>query len=116
MNEWLGDPHTLIVRAVHAPHGLLDHGCLDYDLEHPSSCGQEERDYGGGVTVQEYICDIAYIERDSGLAGPLRYSGTPVTEPGVYQVQAWGSKSWTDCGWEHDNGVIITGPGDKPYA
>jgi len=45
--ESYGEPHTLIVRAVHLPHGPLDDGCLDYDLEHPPTCKQEPSAGGG---------------------------------------------------------------------
>ncbi len=108
--EWHGEPHTLVVHATHAPHGPLDEGCLNYDLEHPPSCKQEERDYGYGTTALEWICDVAYCERESGLPFTLRYSGTPITEPGTYQIEGWGYKSWTELGYEYDGGVAVMDP------
>jgi hypothetical protein len=111
-SEWHGEPHTLTVREVTLPDGPFDDGGLgDYDLEHPSSCKQEEQDWGG-VTTLEYTCDVAHQEREGGLASSLRYSGTPVTEPGTYQIQGWGNKSYYyEYGaWEYDSGVGVTGP------
>jgi hypothetical protein len=106
--EWAGELHTLTVHAVRAPAGPLDDGDLDYDIGHPPDCKQEEVDYGSDtVRVLAYTCDVAGIERDGGLAFTLRYSGTPVTEPGTYQIQAWGQKYWTECGDEYDNGIAI---------
>lgn len=107
-SEWFGDPHTLIVHSVTPPAGTFDDGSLEYDLEHPPSCKQEERQYPG---VLDYTCDVAHHEQD-GLAFSLRYSGTPITEPGTYRVQAWGRKSWTDLGYEYDGGVGVMDPED----
>jgi hypothetical protein len=114
-SEWHGEPHTLIVRAVHLPHGPLDDGCLDYELEHPASCEQVEREYGGGVTGVEYTCDVDHFE-DSGLPFSLRYSGTPVTEPGTYRIQGWGRKHWTELGYEYDSGVAVMEPEEAAVA
>lgn len=111
-NQWHGEPHTLTVREVTPPDGPFDDGGLgDYDLEHPPSCKQEEQ-YGGHVL--EYTCDVAHHERESGLPFSLRYSGTPITEPGTYQVQGWGSKSWTELGYEYDGGVAVIEPEAAP--
>jgi len=107
-NEWSGAPHILTVRAVHLPHGPLDDGCLDYDLEHPPSCQQEEYHLG----YMRYTCAIADHEGDSGLPFSLRYSGTPITEPGTYRIQAWGAKYWTELGYEYDGGVGVMEPAE----
>jgi len=112
-SEWYGDPHTLTVRSVRLPGGPLDDGGLDYDLEHPPSCRLEQRDYGG-VPVLDWTCDVACMERESGLPSLLRYSGTPITEPGTYQIQGWGSKSWTELGYEYDGGVAVTDAEESP--
>jgi hypothetical protein len=102
-DEWYGEPHTLIVHEVTLPDGPLDDGDLgDYDLEHPPSCKQAEK-YGGHVL--EHTCDVAHHETGSGLAYSLRWSGTPITEPGTYRIQGWGRKIWTECGDEYDGGV-----------
>lgn len=101
-NEWYGEPHTLTVHSVTPPDGPLDDGYLEYDLEHPPSCKQAEQ-YGGHVL--EYTCDVAHHETQSGLTYTLRYSGTPVTEPGTYRIQGWGNKGWTESGYEYDGGV-----------
>lgn len=106
-NEWYGEPHTLTVHHVTLPDGPLDDGSLEYDLEHPPACQQAEQ-YGGHVL--EYTCDVAHYEINSGLAYTLRYSGTPITEPGTYRIQGWGNKGWTECGYEYDGGVGVMEP------
>ena len=102
------EPHTLIVHSVTLPEGRWDDGSLEYDLEHPATCKQGEPCYPG---VVEYLCDLAYQERDEGLAGSLRYSGTPITEPGTYRIQAWGRKTYHwEYGYEYDSGVGVMEP------
>ncbi len=110
-NEWHGEPHTLIVRSVHLPHGPLDDGCLDYDLEHPPSCKQE-RSAGSGDYLY-WTCDVAFHEVSSGLASSLAYSGTPITEPGTYRIQVWGTKTYYHgSGYEYDGGVGVMDPAE----
>ena len=104
-NEWYGEPHTLIVHAVTPPDGPFDDGELDYDLEHPATCKQEAGDF-----ATYWTCDVAQFAGDSGLEFSLRYSGTPITEPGTYRVQGWGNKSWTELGYEYDGGVGVMDP------
>ena len=113
-SEWAGEPHTLIVRQVHLPHGPLDNGCLDCTLEHPASCTKETTG-DGEHSYTQYTCDVAHQERESGLASSLRYSGTPVTEPGTYQIQGWGRKSYYhESGtYEYDNGVGLINPEEQ---
>ena len=110
-DEWYGEPHTLIVRAVHLPHGPLDDGCLDYDLEHPPSCKKETIGEGEHAYVQ-YACDVGWHERESDLPFSLRYSGTPITEPGTYQSQGWGRKTYyhESGAYEYDGGVGLMDP------
>ena len=109
--EWYGEPHTLIVRAAHAPHGPLDDGCLDYDLEHAPACKQERSADGGDYLY--WTCGVAFHEVSSGLASSLRYSGTPVTEPGTYRIQVWGTKTYYHgSGYEYDGGVGVMDPAE----
>jgi hypothetical protein len=105
-SEWHGEPHALIVHAATPPDGPFDDGELEYDLEHPPSCEQEERD-GGHYT--EYTCDVAHEEGECGLAYSLRYSGTPVTEPGTYRIQGWGRKTYDhyNGAYEYDGAVGV---------
>ena len=107
-DEWSGEPHTLIVSSVRLPDGPLDDGELEYDIEHPQACKQAE--YGNGCTG--WTCDVAQLEGDTGLPFTLRYSGTPITEPGTYRIQGWGRKTWYhDYGaYEYDGGVGVIGP------
>jgi len=101
-DEWFGEPHTLTVHEVTPPAGPLDDGSLgDYDLEHPPSCELEKRPLG----YMRYTCAVSDQEEECGLAWTLKYSGTPITKPGTYRIQAWGRKCWTELGWEYDGGV-----------
>jgi hypothetical protein len=106
-SEWYGDPHTLIVRSVRLPADPLDDGGLDYDLEHPPSCRQEERG-GDEHGYMAWTCDVAHHEAE-GLAFSLRYSGTPVAEPGTYRIQGWGRKTYFHeyGAYEYDGGVGV---------
>lgn len=98
-SEWYGEPHTLIVRAATPPDGLFDDGELDYDLEHPPSCTQEACG-DGEHSYRAYTCDVATHIAEGGLEFSLRYSGTPVTEPGTYRIRDWGRKIY-----DHYNGA-----------
>jgi NTP pyrophosphatase (non-canonical NTP hydrolase) len=112
--DWYGEPHTLVVTSVIPPAGKFDDGVLEYDLEHPASCQQEERaSFGtGGAKFLEYTCALADNERECGLPFSLKYSGTPITEPGTYRIQSWGTKTYYfEYGaYEYDGGVVVMDP------
>ena len=109
-SEWAGEPHVLIVHSVTPPDGQFDAGELDYDIEHPPSCKQE-RHGGGDVTWMEWACELGWHEREGGLAFCLKYSGTPVTEPGTYRIQSWGRKYYVfdAATYEHDGSIAVIG-------
>ena len=111
--EWFGEPHTLTVHSVRLPGGPLDDGDLEYDIEHPSSCKQEERG-ADGHTYIAWICDVAGYADDAGLPFTLRYSGTPITTPGSYCIQGWGRKSYYHeyGAYEYDGGVAVIDPAE----
>lgn len=110
--EWFGEPHSLTVHAVTPPASQFDDGDLDYEIAHPPSCTQEQ--YGEGDSARmAWACDLAWQELDGGLASALHYSGTPITEPGTYQIQSWGRKYyvWEAGAYEYDAGIsVITAP------
>jgi hypothetical protein len=110
-DEWFGEPHTLTVHSVRLPDGPLDDGDLEYDLEHPPSCKQEERG-PEGHTYSAWTCDVADYAGDCGLPFTLRYSGTPITRPGTYRIQGWGRKTWYHefGAYEYDGGVGLMDP------
>ncbi len=90
-----GEPHTLTV--------YREDGELHYDLEHPQSCQQEDRD-----GYAEYTCYIAWQEGNADLFETLDYSGTPVTEPGTYQIQGWTREITSYYGGrEYDAGISL---------
>ena len=110
--EWHGEPHTLIVHAVvRPPDGSCDDGELDYDIEHPASCKQEECG-DGEHSYMAWTCDVAGHIGDGGLEFSLNYSGTPVDEPGTYLIQGWGRKTYVyEYGThEYDGGVGVVEP------
>ena len=109
-DEKFGAPHTLIVRSVQPPAGQFDDGEIEYDLEHPPACKQEEMNWHG-VPGLEWTCDVAHQEREAGLASSLHYSGTPITEPGTYRIQGWSRKYWTQLGYEYDSAVGVIDDG-----
>lgn len=111
-DEWHGEPHTLVVRSVRPPDGPFDDGELDYDIEHPPSCKREDCGQPGRFEDMVWTCDVASTAGDVGLEFSLRYSGTPITEPGTYQVQGWGRKIYVpDYGaYEYDGGVGVVDP------
>lgn len=106
-SEWYGEPHTLIVHSVTPPSGQFDDGEMDYEIQHPPSCKEKERGEGEH-SYTEFTCDVAHMEREIGLPSCLRYSGTPITKPGTYRIQGWGTKSYNhEYGYEYDAGVIV---------
>jgi hypothetical protein len=111
-SEWHGEPHTLTVHSVTPPDGPFDDGELDYDLEHPPSCKQESYGEVGQFPLMAWTCDVAGIAEDIGLEYSLNYSGTPITEPGTYQIQGWGRKAYDHYNGadEYDGGVGVVVP------
>jgi hypothetical protein len=114
-SEWYGEPHTLTVTSVTPPAGPLDDGELEYEITHPPTCTKkiytyEFATYGGeSPTVEEWDCGLAQHEAEAGLASSLKYSGTPVTEPGTYRIQSWGRKTYyrSAGAYEYDGGIGI---------
>lgn len=105
--EWFGEPHTLTVLSVEPPSGPFDDGELEYEIEHPATCKVETRG-AGEHAYDEHVCDIAHNIDAVGLACSLRYSGTPITEPGTYRIQGWGTKTYfPQAGWEYDTGIGV---------
>ena len=105
--DWEGELHTLTVHSVTPPDGPFDDGELEYDIEHPPSCKRTEEKTSDGHGVVWWECEVQTQGVDDGLAFSLRYSGTPVTEPGTYKIRGWGRTYWTECGDEYDGGVVI---------
>lgn len=101
--EWHGEPHILTVTEVTLPDGPLDDGSMEYEIEHPPTCKEQEFD-----GYSHYVCDVATNIDGAGLPFSLRYSGTPITKPGTYRIQAWGSKTYVPwCGYEYDGGIGV---------
>jgi hypothetical protein len=113
-HESYGEIHTLIVTEAEPPAGDFDDWHLEYEIEHPPSCRQEASHMHGQPMVVDYTCDVAHHEHDSGLAFCLKYSGTPVTKPGTYKIQAWSRKHVHLEGTEYDGGIgLAEEPGDS---
>jgi hypothetical protein len=73
----------------------------DYDLEHPAECKYEDG---------EYRCGVQWNLDSGGLRWTLKYSGTPVTEPGEYQIQAWAETYRGFDYTEYDGGIGLYVP------
>lgn len=116
-SEWFGEPHTLTVHSVTPPESEWDDGELDYEIEHPASCKEEVRGEGD-ASYTEYTCELARHEYEENMATTLRYSGTPVTEPGTYQIGSWGRKYYVwECGaYEYDGGIGVIDPAEDGAA
>lgn len=67
---------------------------------------------GDDHTYVEYACDIQWNIENAGLAFCLRYSGTPIAEPGTYRIQGWGNKRyvWDAWAYEYDSGIGVMEP------
>jgi hypothetical protein len=59
----------------------------------------------------EWDCDVDRHEAEAGIAFSLRYSGTPITEPGTYKIQSWGRKTYYHSAgaYEYDGGIGLMG-------
>jgi hypothetical protein len=104
-SEGEGTVHMLVVRALGDPSSIDGLRPIeDYEIQHPWSCPQEER-WDGRVMV--WTCDVGWMENDGDLAFSLKYSGTEVTEPGLYLIQAWWRKyyCWDYGSYEYNNGI-----------
>lgn len=96
-SESYGEPHILIV------HEISEDG-WDADLIHPLSCKTEPGS-------DEWACDVAWHRAQTGLREALKYSGTPIAEPGTYRIQGWSRKTYYHgAGYEHDAGVGVMEP------
>ena len=110
--DWQGEPHTLIVGDVEDPDGTVGDCDLEYEIQHPPSCKQREEQMGQ-ITLVDWDCAVAHMAAE-GLAFSLNYSGTPITEPGTYRVQAWGTKTYYhESGYEYDAGVALVPAGEE---
>lgn len=100
-----GDVHTLIIRDAGPPYkDLFDmHDWEDWEIVHPPGC--PTTDYFWGT---DYSCPVGEYSRES-MRWTLRYSGTPIDEPGEYKIQAWArvhpSGPWGPA--EYDGGLVV---------
>lgn len=78
-------PHKLIVRRV----GDSDWDFEDYEIEHLPTCPHYVVS-DAPEPYDIYQCDVGYEQANNGdVKWSLKYSGTPVTEPGEYWIAAW---------------------------
>lgn len=97
-----GPVHKLIVHEVgddDAPYYINDFE--DYEVEHTSECECSNDGW--------WRCGVGNIVENVGVRFSLRYSGTPVIEPGEYHVQAWSvTYRGFDC-TDYDGGIAVIG-------
>lgn len=107
--EHYGEPHILVLHSFEPPTGQFDDGDMEYEIEHPSSCEQVEvRGFDGETWLTWANCEIQAELEHIELPFTLKYSGTPITEPGRYRVQSWHSRSYIyEYGYEYDGGIGV---------
>lgn len=98
----MGEQHWLVVTTVDEPDAGPDPFGIaefaDYEILHPD-CPLDEH----GM----YFCDVGFQESNGGVRFSLRYSGTPVTEPGRYPIIAWHTTYRGFDYLEHDGGLAV---------
>lgn len=113
-----GPVHKLIVRKVGEPYGPLSTDEFeDYEVEHTAECQTVTRTIGGvceehctevhEVTYEAYTCGVGHENDQGSLRWSLHYTGTPVTEPGEYRIQAWSEKYVGFEYTEYDAGIAL---------
>jgi hypothetical protein len=104
-----GPIHKLIVHEVgddDEPFHVNDFE--DCEIEHPAECKREQaRDSQGRFTYSYYCCGVQHNVENIGVRWSLRYSGTPVTKPGEYQIQAWAETYRGFEYTEYDGGLAL---------
>ena len=100
-----GPVHKLTVHKVGQPYGPFDTSEFeDYEIEHPPECKTVHDDM---LDCMRYECGVAYNVEGAGARWSLKYTGTPVTEPGEYRIQAW-SEVYRGFDYaEHDGGIAL---------
>lgn len=94
-----GPIHKLIVHTVgddDEPFHVNDFE--DYEIEHPAEC---ECDDGW------YRCGVEHNVDNIGVRFSLRYSGTPVDQPGEYGITAWAETYRGFEYTEYDGGLAV---------
>lgn len=104
-----GPIHKLIIHEVgedDEPFHVNDFA--DYEVEHPVECKREQdRDTRGRFAYAYYRCGVQHNLDNIGTRFSLSYSGTPVTEPGEYQIQAWAETYRGFEYTEYDGGLAL---------
>lgn len=100
-----GPVHKLIVHSVGDPYGPLSTDEFeDFDIEHPG-CTYN-------LDAERYDCGVGYTVCEGGARWSLYYVGTPVNEPGEYQIQAWAEIYRGFEYTEYDGGIAVIDPAD----
>ena len=91
--------HVLIVTTVGEPYGPFSTDeFAEYDIEHPDDCPMENG---------EYTCAVAMEQMNGCIRHSLRYSGTPVNQPGQYEIEPWFETYRGFDYTEYDAGVVL---------
>lgn len=96
----VGPVHKLIVRDVGDDDDFHTTEFEDYEIVHPDDEPEIPTD---GI----YRCAIDFNLDNVGLRFALQYTGTPVTEPGEYQIQAWAETIRGFDYTEYDGGIAL---------
>lgn len=100
-----GPIHTLIVHVVgddDEPFHINDFE--DCEIQHPAECKQVHDEV---LDADRYECGVSFNLENVGLRFSLRYTGTPITEPGTYRIQAWAETIRGFDYTEYDGGIGV---------
>jgi len=77
---------------------------IEHEVKHPPVCQSTTDFILAGIPHTYYECGIDSLVADEVWAdGDSGY----YDRPGLYRIEIWGGKSWTDYGWEHDGRVYL---------
>lgn len=86
-------PHKLIVRVVGEAGGHIEVGEFeDFEIVHYDDCPRHLGrcfDDSGEDKALVYDCWVGQEAKELDVRWSLTYSGTSVTEPGEYMIEAW---------------------------
>lgn len=112
------DPHVLIVHKAGEPYGPLSiHDWEQWEVVHHKDCPKALDHYFWETTIWCYSCWMGEEVSENGLRHSLRYSGTPVDDPGIYLIDTWAEIYKGYEYTEYDSGVsIVEGPIDNDFT
>lgn len=98
--------HRLFVYDIGEPYeSLSTHDFADYYVEHGPDCPVVRYGMDPETGWQEHGCAVDFHIQEGGARWLLKYSGCPITEPGIYMIEAWAETIHGFDYTEHDAGI-----------